>query len=97
MKKFASAAMWVLGYVFGLERDYMICEPNERLGRKLLEHIMQGGNFGHHNAEKVVKSGAHWANFVNQLAHDLHLAFDYPAEALWSPISMIKEFLRIRI
>lgn len=97
MKKFSSAVMWVLGYVFGLERDYMICEPNERLGRKLLEHIMQGGNFGHHNAEKVVKSGAHWANFVNQLAHDLHLAFDYPAEALWSPISMIKEFLRIRI
>lgn len=101
MKKFASAVMWVIKTVFaGHDNDddnWMLCEPNERLGKKLLEHIMQGGNFGHHNAEKVVKSGAHWANFVNQLAHDLHLAFDYPAEALWSPISMIKEFLRIRI
>lgn len=99
MKKFASAVMWVIKTVFaGHDNDnWMLCEPDERLGRKLLDHIMQGGNFGHHNAEKVVKSGAHWANFVNQLAHDLHLAFDYPAEALWSPISMIKEFLRIRI
>lgn len=103
MKKFASAVMWVIKTVFAGHDNYddndnwMLCEPNERLGRKLLEHIMQGGNFGHHNAVKVVKSGAHWANFVNQLAHDLHLAYDYPAEALWSPISMIKEFLRIRI
>lgn len=94
--KFAGAVMWVLGKVFGMEREKMICEPKERLGKKLLEHIMQGGNFGHYNGEKVVKSGAHWANFVNQVAHDLHLAIDYPQEALWSPISMIIEFLRIR-
>ena len=25
---------------------WMICEPNERKGRKLLAEIMQGGNFG---------------------------------------------------
>lgn len=97
MKKFVSAVMWVLGKVFGMDHEYMICEPNERLGKKLLEHIMQGGNFGHHNEVKVVKSGAHWANFVNQLVHDLHLAIDYPSEALWSPLSMIREFLRIRV
>lgn len=109
MKKFASAVMWVLAQVFEPEGfrvsssmfqerwPWMICEPKERLGKKLLTHIMQVGNFGHHNDGKVMKSGAHWANFVNQLAHDLHLAIDYPSEALWSSLSMIREFLRIRI
>lgn len=97
MKKFASAVMWVLGYVFGLDRDYMICEPDERLGRKLLDHIMQGGNFGHHNEDTVMSKKSHLGMFANQLVHDIHLAVDYPCEALWSPISMIWEFVRIRV
>ena len=97
MKKFASAVMWVLGYVFGLDRDYMICEPDERLGRKLLDHIMQGGNFGHHNENTVMSKKSHLGMFVNQLVHDIHLAVDYPYEALWSPLSMICEFVRIRV
>ena len=28
---------------------WMICEPNEKEGRKLLEEIMKGGNFGQYD------------------------------------------------
>lgn len=97
MLKFASAMMWVLHEVFAMEEHYMICEPNERFGRKLLAHIMQGGNFGHHNTETVASKKSHVGRFINQVTLDLSLAMDYPSEALWSPISMIREFLRIRI
>lgn len=31
-----------------MEREKMICEPNEVDGRFLLGEIMRGGNFGHH-------------------------------------------------
>lgn len=96
MLKFAGAMMWVLQTVFGMEHEMMICEPNERLGRKLLTHIMQGGNFGHHNTETVASKESHVGRFINQLTLDLSLAMDYTSEALWSPISMIREFLRIR-
>lgn len=97
MLKFASAVMWVLHEVFAMEGHYMICEPNERLGRKLLAHIMQGGNFGHHNTGTVASKESHLGRFLNQVTLDLSLAMDYPTEALWSPISMIREFLRIRL
>ena len=97
MLKFASAVMWVMKEVFGLEEQFMICEPNERLGRKFLAHVMQGGNFGHHNTETVACKTSHVGRFINQLTLDLSLAIDYPSEALWSPISMIREFLRIRL
>lgn len=108
MRKFASAVMWVAAHVFENESiteidnwqqrcPWMICAPNERLGRKLLEHIMDGGNFGHHNKKTVMSKRNHIGMFVNQLIHDVHLAFDYSGEALWSPVSMIREFLRIRI
>lgn len=104
MLNFASAIMWVMKTVFvghdnhnDDENFYLGIEPNERLGRKLLTHVMQGGNFGHYNTETVASKYSHVGRFINQLKLDLSLAIDYPCEALWSPISMIREFIRIRI
>ena len=45
MMRFARAVMWVLGYVFGLSRDRMICEPDEHEGRFILKEVMENGNF----------------------------------------------------
>lgn len=95
--KFAGAMMWVLGHVFKLEREKMIVKPDEKRGRLLLQHIMEGGNFGHHNTNTIASKHTHIGRFTNQLVHDLHMARYYPQEALWGPISMIREFLRIRI
>lgn len=49
LNRFASALMWVLGHVFGLEHDCMLWPTNEEDGRLLLSEVMNGGNFGHHN------------------------------------------------
>ena len=50
MGKFASAVMYVLQEVFAMPALYYICEPNEREGKKLLEEIMKGGNFGQYDS-----------------------------------------------
>ena len=97
MLKFAAGVMWVMNEVFGLTEQFMICEPNERLGRKLLAHIMEGGNFGHHNNNRIASRNTHFGRFVNQVVRDLNLACDYSAEALWAPLSMVREFVRIRL
>ena len=47
--EFAGAVMYVLREVMGLDEKRMICAPDERRGRLLLEEIMAGGNFGHYD------------------------------------------------
>ena len=47
MERFAKAVMWVMQEVFGLESEYLLCEPSEKYGKVLLEEVMKSGNFGH--------------------------------------------------
>ena len=38
--------MWVLGEVFALPREQMICAPDKGRGKRLYKIVMEGGNFG---------------------------------------------------
>ena len=48
MDRFVGAVMWIMQEVFGLERERLLCEPDEKEGRYILAEVMAGGNFGHH-------------------------------------------------
>lgn len=93
MGRFEKAMKWVIGYVF--ERKDV--DEGRKCGKKLLAHIMDGGNFGKHKATTVASRHTHIGRFVNQLTHDIRLMRYYPSEAVWAPLSMIREFIRIRI
>lgn len=71
LERFASALMWVLEHVFGLEREYMLWKPNEEDGQFLLNEIMTSGNFGRHNEEQNDRKGkmgySVWALFIRNL------------------------------
>ena len=55
MERFAEAVMWIMQQVFGLESEYLLCEPSEKYGRVLLDEVIQSGNFGHQD-ERVNRS-----------------------------------------
>lgn len=55
MERFAEALMWIMQHVFGLESEYLLCEPSEKYGRVLLDEMIQSGNFGHQD-ERVNRS-----------------------------------------
>lgn len=93
MARFEKAMKWVLGYVFEGKDG----EDSRKYGKMLLEHIMDGGNFGKHKANTVASRHTHFGRFINQLTHDIRLLRYYPSEAVWAPLSMIREFFRIRI
>lgn len=93
MARFEKAMKWVIGYVFEGEDG----EDGRKYGKMLLEHIMDGGNFGKHKANTVANRHTHFGRFINQLTHDIWLMRYYPNEAIWTPLSMIREFVRIRI
>ena len=93
MARFEKAMKWVIGYVFEGKDG----EDGRKYGKLLLAHIMDGGNFGKHNAKTIASQHTHIGRFINQLVHDIRLMRYYPNESVWAPLSMIREFVRIRI
>ena len=73
MEKLTGAMMWVLQEVCGMSSDYLICEPNEKEGRFLLDEIMRGGNFGKYRGDNLKRNTA--ARMFALLPH-------YPSEIL---------------
>ena len=94
MAKFAAALMWIMQEVFHLEEEYLLCAPDEKEGRFLLNDIMQCGNFGHF--DKRVKSIGN-SKRVRSLSRILqrmpHLILHYPKEVLWAPIWLAYHFV----
>lgn len=73
LSKFAAAMMWVMGYVFGLEKERMIAEPSEKDGRLLLAEIMDGGNFGKGHAMTSGQQRNGTARVMHNLWHNIKL------------------------
>ena len=66
---------------------WMICEPHEREGRKLLEEIMKGGNFGQYDTrDAALKNGGMMKHGVWKLKRVTRLVRSFPEEALWEPV-----------
>ncbi len=74
LRKYASAMMWVLWVICGMSKDDLLCEPNEREGRFLLDEVSRGGNFGHYRGNSRRRNS--FARFIALFPH-------YPGEMLW--------------
>ena len=90
--EFAGAVMYVLREVMGLDEKRMICAPDERRGRLLLEEIMAGGNFGHYDTRNHFGQGALWHN-IQRFRRDWRMLRFYPSEALSEPLFRASHFL----
>ena len=84
MKRFTAAVMWVLGHVFGLEKEYMLCAPDAKEGQFILDEIMQTGNFG--QGDRRYKG---YGKMRRMSKHGMHLLIHYPSEVLWTPVWLV--------
>ena len=87
MMSFTGAVMWVMQEALGLERALMLCEPDERRGRMLLNEILLAGNFGKWD-ERL--SGMNRNSLLSRMIENMHrnmrLVWHYPSEALCAPL-----------
>ena len=66
---------------------WLLCEPNEKEGKRLLEEIMKGGNFGQYDTrDAALKKGGMMKHGVWKLKRVMRLVRSYPEEALWEPV-----------
>lgn len=84
MKKFAGAVMYVLQTVFAMPGEYLICKPNEKEGKFLLDEIMQAGNFGKYD-DRIKHDGSQFSHAIEKTKHNLRLLTHYPEEVICEP------------
>ena len=73
---------------------WLLCEPNEVEGKRLLAEIMQGGNFGQYDTRDAeLKKGGMVKHGVWKLKRVMRLVSSYPEEALWEPVFRVWHLL----
>lgn len=85
---FAKAVMWFLGNIFMLDRNRMVCEPDEKRGKLLLQEIMVGGNFGRCD-ERFAKRLMTKSTTLSILIRNAKLFWLFPEEAIMAPVSNV--------
>lgn len=99
MMRFTKGVMWIMKEVFGdgsVPELVEGCEPDEKEGRYILEQVMIGGNFGHHD-KRLSKDSGKWEHTKNVLRHNWHLMMHYPGDALWGSIWIMYHWIWKRI
>ena len=89
--KMASAVMFVMKEVLGLDSRLMLVPPDEKLGRFLLDEILQAGNFGHYD-KRVEHGQGQLTRNVQRLRRDVQLMRYFPSECLWEPVFRLYHF-----
>lgn len=85
---FACGVMWAIQHVFG-GHDYLLCEPDDKLGRVLLVEIMEGGNFGKHSKENQVKDESFGRRMMRRMKRRLRLVKYSPWDVVLAPVRKV--------
>lgn len=94
MTRFASAVMYVLREVFGLEESRLLLPPSPLYGVRLLDEIMLAGNFGKYDGRIVRRCNeTSWRKFCRKVTRNFTFLRDYPREVVWSPVFKIWHYL----
>ena len=94
--RFVAATQCVLQEVFGLPEGVLLCAPDAKEGRKLLDEIMIGGNFGHHDERNHVAGGALVRRFLRRWGRKFRMFRFDPLGTLLMPLSRLKLELWMR-
>lgn len=81
--KFAQGVMWIEKELLGLEDEYLIVEPSERIGHAIQQTIEEGGNFGHHSSLNTFRHQSLIGRAIGGAKQSLRAMRYFPTEAAW--------------
>lgn len=95
LKRLGAALMWIMGEVFGLEKDKMLVPPDAKLGKRMLAEVYESGNFGFN---RVNAKDEHGMNFVVRWLGNrwktIRLAPFSLSEVFWQEADYWRDFVR---
>lgn len=82
---FAGAVMYAMKEVFGLEENCWLTQPQEKIGKMVVEEILMTGNFGHHDSRfGDLKKGSRVNRLAMLLKKNLRFWWHFPGEVIFS-------------
>lgn len=86
MQRFLGAVMYIMNVCFGMDDKYMLCQPNERLGKKLLREIsdvdkMIADQEKEQEPVGMIRKGV---AFIKRNICGYRHVKEYPSEAIWT-------------
>lgn len=92
IRRFTAALMYVLKVIFRLEDGFMLCGADEKYGKKFLDEVITGGNFGWYSGKN------HYDNvfrkFLKKRRQNLRLFFFSPPEIMAKELDYYKLFFK---
>lgn len=86
LMKITSAIMYIMHEVLGLEKQYLLIEPNEKEGKYLLNEIMQSGDFGKSDERLTnMRKANGFQKFLKLEQFKFRLLSHYPSNVIWMP------------
>lgn len=92
--RFAAGVMYVLREVFALGDSYLLIEPDDTMGKFLLEEILASGNFGRFDVRNAHQKGESIAKHSKRkLTRALRYLRFFPGEVISMPGFMLWQYL----
>ena len=80
VKKYASGIMWIMKELLGVENERLILEPNEKIGRLILNESYNTGTYSTENNLKYV---------IEQFIANFRIVRQFPKEVLINPLFLV--------
>lgn len=94
--KFVAATQWVLCEMFGMSESVLLYPPDAKEGRKLLDEIIIGGNFGYYDKRNHVKEMLSVRRFFRRWGRKFRMFRFDPLGTLIMPFSRLQLELWMR-
>lgn len=94
MMKFVKGVMWVLKNNLGLADEFLLVEPDGKIGSMIEQEIVVGGDFGHFDPRYRLPVRGKLISFGREIYRDLHFVKEFPSESLSRPVFLIWHQLR---
>lgn len=86
MTGFSKGVMWIMREVFGLSDDCLIFEPDQKVGKMLLDEIMTGGDFGKFDNRYKTRPSSLLGKAWRGIVRNIRFVGIAPAEVLCDPL-----------
>ena len=92
--RFAAAIIWIEHEILGLSEKLLLVSPDERWGRKILDDILEGGNFGQYSQRRVNAGQGRFYRRMVAFKRLIYLFPCFPGETVFRILARTKAVIK---